>query len=80
MKFVFEAKLLKIGSRQIIVIPLSTSKELPSRGMVMIQGIINNFSFIVPLEPDGKGSHRKTCSDRHLNTWVICWSFNAYSD
>ncbi|HHX61077.1 MAG TPA: DUF1905 domain-containing protein [Epulopiscium sp.] len=57
MVIVFEAKLDKIKSRQVIRLPLDSSERLPSRGMVMVQGTINNISFQAPLEPDGKGSH-----------------------
>jgi len=57
MSIIFEEKLLKIGPRQIIRIPLNLSKEFPSRGMVMVQGTINDVEFKSPLEPDGKESH-----------------------
>jgi len=57
MNIFFESELLKIESYYIIKIPLSSSEELPSRGMVMVQGILNGISFKAPLEPDGKGSH-----------------------
>ena len=57
MSIFFEAILNKVESRKVIKIPLSLSVELPSRGMVMVQGTMNKVSFQVPLEPDGKGSH-----------------------
>ncbi len=57
MGIFFEANLTEIESRKIVRLPFNVSKELPSRGMVMIQGTINNISFLAPLEPDGKGSH-----------------------
>lgn len=57
MTIIFKEKLTKIGHRQVIRIPLSSSKKLPSRGMVMVQGTINGIAFRAPLEPDGKGSH-----------------------
>lgn len=53
----FEAKLFKIGEWTIIKLPKETSDKLPSRGMVMIKGTINNFPFQAALEPDGRGSH-----------------------
>ncbi len=56
-KIRFEAKLSKIGAWTIIKLPKNVSDKLPSRGMVMINGSINNFEFQAPLEPDGKGSH-----------------------
>lgn len=57
MEIIFETKLSTIGPQQVIIIPLDASKKHPFRGMVMVQGTINNFPFKVPLEPDGKGSH-----------------------
>lgn len=57
MTISFEAELINIGTRQLIVLPLSSSKEIPSRGMSMVQGTINTIPFKAPLEPDGKGSH-----------------------
>ena len=57
MTITFEAKRLKIGPLEIIKVPVSSSKQLSSRGMVMIKGTINDVDFKTPLEPDGKGSH-----------------------
>lgn len=57
MTISFETKLLKIGSLTILLLPKSASTKLPSRGMVMVEGTINDFHFQAPLEPDGKGSH-----------------------
>jgi hypothetical protein len=53
----FEAKLFKIGSWTLLRLPESASAKLPSRGMTMVEGIINGFHFQAALEPDGKGSH-----------------------
>lgn len=53
----FKAKLYKIGSKLIIVLPQNASEKLPSRGMVMVKGTINGQHFESALEPDGKGSH-----------------------
>jgi hypothetical protein len=53
----FEAKLSKIGSSTILKLPKGASAKLPSRGMVMAEGTINDFSFQAPLEPDGVGGH-----------------------
>lgn len=64
MEINFQAKLSTIGPKKIIIIPLDASKKLPSRGMVMVQGTINNVHFKVPLEPDGKGSHWFEVSDK----------------
>ena len=57
MSITFDEKLLKLGSRFVIKIPLNISKNLPSRGMAMVKVTINEIDFIVPLEPDGEGSH-----------------------
>lgn len=57
MSIFFEAILSEIESQKVIKIPLSSSEQLPSRGMVMIQGTMNGVTFQTPLEPDGKGSH-----------------------
>ena len=53
----FEAKLVKIGAWTLIRLPESASAKLPSRGMSMVGGTINNFRFQAALEPDGNGSH-----------------------
>jgi Domain of unknown function (DUF1905) len=53
----FKAKLFKIGSWNLVRLPESASAKLPSRGMAMVEGTINGFSFQAALEPDGKGSH-----------------------
>lgn len=53
----FEAKLFKIGSWTLLKLPKSASAKLPSRGMTMVAGTINDFHFQAALEPDGKGSH-----------------------
>ncbi|MFA9464693.1 MAG: YdeI/OmpD-associated family protein [Velocimicrobium sp.] len=57
MSILFKTTLSKVESTNIIKIPLDSSEKLPSRGMVMIKGTINNISFKAPVEPDGKGSH-----------------------
>ncbi len=66
MSIFFEAVLSEIESRKVIRLPLSSSEKLPSRGMVMIQGTMNDITFEAPLEPDGKGSHWFEVSDALL--------------
>lgn len=56
-KIRFEAKLSKIESWTILRLPVSVSAKLPSRGMVIVAGTLNNNHFQAALEPDGKGSH-----------------------
>lgn len=53
----FNNTLIKTGSLLIIKLPLSDSRQLPSRGMVMVKGTVNGTAFEMPLEPDGHGSH-----------------------
>ena len=53
----FEAKLFNIGSWSLLKLPKSASAKLPSRGMTMVEGTINDVPFQAALEPDGKGSH-----------------------
>jgi hypothetical protein len=53
----FEAKLFMIDSWILLRLPKSASAKLPSRGMTMVEGTINDFRFQAALEPDGKGSH-----------------------
>lgn len=63
MNISFAARISKIGLYKIIRIPLKISRKLPSRGMVMIKGKINELSFISAVEPDGKGNHWFKVSD-----------------
>ncbi len=53
----FKTKISKIGLWNIVLLPKTVSAKLPSRGMVMIKGTINNSPFQTALEPDGRGSH-----------------------
>ncbi len=46
-----------IGSWTIVQLPKEASAKLPSRGMSMVEGTMNGSNVIIPLEPDGKGSH-----------------------
>jgi hypothetical protein len=53
----FETTLHTIHGWTILVLPKKASAQLPSRGQVMVEGVINGHKFQTPLEPDGKGSH-----------------------
>ncbi len=66
MSISFNAILHEIEARKVIKLPQDISKELPSRGMVMVQGSMNGYPLIVPLEPDGKGSHWFSLKDSFL--------------
>ncbi len=56
-KIRFETKLFKIGKSTILQLPKPASIKLPSRGMTLVEGTINDIDFKTVLEPDGKGSH-----------------------
>lgn len=49
----FETKLVKIKDWIILRLPLEASAKLPSRGMIMVKGTINEIPFKTLLEPDG---------------------------
>lgn len=53
----FNASIVEISSRAIIHLPKEESLKLPSRGMVMVKGKLNDISFKTTLEPDGMKSH-----------------------
>lgn len=53
----FETTPLKIGDWTILRLPKSASAKLPSRGMTLVEGTINEFHSKIVLEPDGQGSH-----------------------
>jgi len=53
----FKAKPYQINSWIILGLPEEASKQLPSRGQVMVTGTINGHGFKTPLEPDGKWGH-----------------------
>lgn len=50
----FETKLFTIESWTILRLPETASAKLPSRGMTMVKGTINNIPFKTLLEPDGR--------------------------
>ena len=50
----FQTKLFKIKDWTILRLPEEASIELPSRGMIMVQGTLNDIPFKTLLEPDGK--------------------------
>lgn len=49
----FETKLFRIKDWTILHLPPGESAKLPSRGMIMVKGTINNIPFKTLLEPDG---------------------------
>lgn len=53
----FTSTLYTIGSWTILRLPKSVSAKLPSRGMLLVEGTINDSPFKAVLEPDGKLAH-----------------------
>lgn len=53
MAIKFETKLVKIKDWTILHLPEEASAKLPSRGMTMVSGTLNNIPFKAVLEPDG---------------------------
>ncbi|MEN9406951.1 MAG: hypothetical protein RLZZ455_167 [Candidatus Parcubacteria bacterium] len=53
-KIVFDATLYTINSWTILRLPEEASAKLPSRGMTMVSGTLNNVPFQTVLEPDGR--------------------------
>lgn len=53
----FKATIEKVGDWSIIELPTEASLQLPSRGLVMVEGTIDGRPFQSPLEPDGKKGH-----------------------
>lgn len=56
----FSTKLFTIHDWTILKLPEEESAKLPSRGMIMVKGKLNNILFTTLLEPDGvygKGKH-----------------------
>jgi hypothetical protein len=58
----FSAKLMqpKIGENSgslTLALPKNASAKLPSRGVTMVEGMINSIPFRIALEPNGEGSH-----------------------
>ena len=56
-KISFKAELFNIGSWTIIRLPPDATATLPSRGMALVEGTINEVPFQAVLDPDGKGGH-----------------------
>ncbi len=50
----FQSKLYKIKDWTILRLPEDASSKLPTRGMIMVTGSLNNIPFKTLLEPDGK--------------------------
>lgn len=57
MKLEFEAKLVDVNAHDIVRVPQEVSVKLPSKGMVMVEGVVDGQHFIGALEPDGSFGH-----------------------
>lgn len=53
----FEAIPYAVNGWTVLRLPEAASKQLPSRGQVMVKGTINDVSLHTALEPDGNGGH-----------------------
>src|SRR5579864_1082193 len=53
----FQATLAALGSQIILRLPTTASRQLPSRGLNVVEGTLNGRSFQAALEPDGRGGH-----------------------
>lgn len=58
----FSARLLRPAAPKgaawtFVVLPAATSKQLPTRSMVTVDGLLEGQAFQATLEPDGQGSH-----------------------
>jgi hypothetical protein len=54
----FEAQVQRTGGSAILRLPGDASAELPSRGQVAVQGVMNGHAFQAVAEPDGRRGHR----------------------
>lgn len=59
----FQTKLITVNDWLILHLPEDASRQLSSRGQVMVKGTVNNIEIAQPLEPDGVGSHWFRVSD-----------------
>jgi len=53
----FDATLSTIDTSAVLRLPETASKDLPSRGQVVVRGTINGVEFQTVLEPDGNSGH-----------------------
>ncbi len=61
MKAKFQSKIIPLNEFFIVKIPDETSLLLPTRGFVLAKISVLNQSMILPIEPDGFGSHWFDC-------------------
>jgi hypothetical protein len=64
----FTAKPIKIAGCLVVLLPKQLSNKLPSRGLVMVKGTINNYPLKTALEPNGRGSHFLKLGEALMNS------------
>jgi hypothetical protein len=73
----FKTQLYKIGSWTILLLPEEESAKLPSRGMIMVEGKLNDIPFKTLLEPDGAYGHGKRPSHWFQPSKKLLFEANA---
>jgi bacteriocin resistance YdeI/OmpD-like protein/uncharacterized protein DUF1905 len=53
----FEAEVRKVGPWNIVRFPADASAELPSRGQVAVNAVMNDHAYQTVVEPDGRRGH-----------------------
>ena len=61
-----ETRIVNIADWAVVHLPREASEHLSSRGIATIEGTLNDLTFMILLEPDGKGSHWFRVSDHFL--------------
>ncbi len=56
-KVEFKANVSTVRDTRLVRLPNAASSHLPSRGLVIVNGVINGYEFQAPLEPDGRKGH-----------------------
>lgn len=57
MAIAFEGTVRQVGERLLVELPEEASRELPSRGQVAVDGVIEGHEFSTVVEPDGRKGH-----------------------
>jgi hypothetical protein len=68
----FEATLYTIDGSTIARLPDKASKQLPSRGQVAVQAIVNGHAFQTVVEPDGEFGHWMRIDAKQQRAAAIC--------
>lgn len=57
MAIAFEGTVRQVGDRRILELPAAASEQLPSRGQVAVEGVLEGRELSTVLEPDGRKGH-----------------------